>query len=131
MREWVNYQLYEMTKLTGDQWEYFWSLKNLDALALQAAEQGDIEPLRRLHPHLAKFLHLPKLKHGTHFKDPAKIRLRNARADVQRIREIWQRDYGKTNRPRGQLTAEEIVAERWNLTPEEVRRGRLSPNRWR
>jgi hypothetical protein len=129
MRAWVNYQLYEMTKLTGDEWLNIWSLKNLDALALQAAEQGDIRPLRKKYPHLAPFLHLPKLKRGEHFKEPAKIWLRHAREDVQRIRAIWRKHFGKVNRPRGELTAEEIAAERWNLTPDEVRRGRLSRKR--
>jgi hypothetical protein len=131
MQQWVNTKLDILTRMTGDEFLYFWSLKNLDAMALEFAEQGDIEPLRELNPHLARFLHLPKLKRGEHFIDPARIRLKRARDDVRRIRAIWREHYGKTNRPIGELTAEEIAADRWSLscwrlTPDEVSRCRLA-----
>ena len=38
-----------------------------DEGAIAAAERGDIGPLRRRHPELARFLHLPALRRGQHY----------------------------------------------------------------
>jgi hypothetical protein len=126
MEEWVNRKLDEITKLSGDEWLWFWSLENLEDVAVQAAEECDLEPLRRQFPKHARFINPPKLKRGEHFKDATEVWLQRALEDVPRIRAIWKKHYGKTNRPRGELTAEEIAAERWNLLPDEVRKRRIS-----
>jgi len=110
----------------------------LRELALQQAEQGNLEPLRKLHPGLARFINKPLLKRGEHFgkklsDDPVALRCRleEALAELPRVRAIWKKHYGKTNRQGGQLTAEEIVAARWGLDEEEVRKRRLSQGRYR
>jgi hypothetical protein len=105
--------------------------------ALQEAEQGNLEPLRKQHSGLARFINRPRLeKPGKHFKkkpptDPLTphCRLKEALFELPRVRAFWKKHYGKTNRPKGQLTAEEIVAERWDLDEEEVYRRRISRER--
>ena len=105
--------------------------------ALQEAEQGNLEPLRKQYPRLARFINLPKLsKPGEHFKKKPSTnylaphcRLEEALFELPRVRAFWKKRYGKTNRPAGQLTAEEIVAERWNLNLAEVNRKRISRKR--
>jgi hypothetical protein len=104
-------------------------------LALQQAEQGNLEPLRKQHPRLARFLNLPRLKRGEHFAkkpstDAPHWRLKEALFELKRVRDLWKKHYdGKTNRPKGQLTAEEIVAERWGLDEDEVHKRRISRGR--
>ena len=41
-------------------------------LALEEAERGNIEPLRKLFPRYARFINLPSLKRGQHFKKQIK-----------------------------------------------------------
>jgi hypothetical protein len=112
---------------------------------LDAAEHGDIAPLRqevaKLDPRYGRFVNLPRLHRGQHFKNrPPPThdlttphgRLKEALHERPLIRAIWKQHYdGKVNRPKGQLTADEILAARWDLTPEEIRRGRLSRRRLR
>jgi hypothetical protein len=46
------------------------------------------------------------------------------------IRDIWKKHYdGKVNRPVGQITAADILAARWDLTADEIRKRRLSQQR--
>jgi hypothetical protein len=104
--------------------------------ALQQAEQRNLEPLRKQYPRLARFINLPRLKPGEHFKKKPPTdhltphcRLKEALFELPRVRALWKKHYGKTNRPKGQLTAEEIVAERWDLDEEEVYRRRISRER--
>jgi hypothetical protein len=105
--------------------------------ALQQAEQGNIEPLQKQYPRLARFINLPKLnKPGEHFKKKPPTaplaphcRLEEALFELPLVRAFWKKHYGKTNRPKGQLTAEEIVAERWGLDEEEVYKRRISRER--
>jgi hypothetical protein len=109
-------------------------------VAIAAFERGDPEPLRRLlereDPRLRHCINLPKRKRGQRFKrlrvvkhDGPEMRLKRALRDLPRIRAIWKAAYGKTNRPIGHVTAEEIAAERCNLTPDEVRKRRLARRR--
>lgn len=124
MEAWVNQKLDEITKPSGDEWLRL--LKNPEDVALQFAEGGDVEPLRKMFPKHARFINLPKLKRGEHFKDATEVWLQRALEDVPRIRDIWREYFGKTNRPRGELTAEEIAARRWHLSSDEVRKRRIS-----
>jgi hypothetical protein len=106
-------------------------------IAIAAAERGDPEPLRRSlereDPRLRQYTNLPKRKRGQRFKrlrvvkyNDREMRLKQAVRELPRIRAIWKEAYGKTKRSAGQMTAEEIVADRCNLTPDEVRKRRLS-----
>lgn len=90
---------------------------------IELAERGNIEPLRKRLPHLAKFLHLAKRGVGQRY--PKITAVERARAnlgidevqeavkDVRRIRALWKQCYGKQNRPRGDNLAAEIAAGRW------------------
>ena len=87
-----------------------------------AAEKGDIAPLRRKFPQLAAFLHLPKRGHGKRLPikqwcdhDPARF----AALEVEEIKALWQRHYGKRVR-RFKPTAVEIAAGRWGVAPADV-----------
>jgi hypothetical protein len=107
-----------------------------EELALQQAEQGNLEPLRKQYPRLARFINLPKLSGpGKHFKKKPPThraphcRLEEALFELPRVRAFWKKHYGKTNRPKGQLTAEEIVAERWGLAEKEIYKQRISRKR--
>jgi hypothetical protein len=106
-------------------------------LAREQAEQGNLEPLRKQYPELVQFLNRPRRKRGQRFKKKPPTdhlralhcRLEEALSELPLIRDFWKKHYGKTNRPAGQLTAEEIVAERWNLNLAEVNRKRISRKR--
>jgi hypothetical protein len=106
-------------------------------LALEQAEQGNLEPLRKQYPGHAQFINRPRRKRGQRFKKKPPpdhlralhCRLEEALSELPLIRDFWKKHYGKTNRPEGQLTAEEIVAERWNLNLAEVSRKRISRKR--
>jgi hypothetical protein len=103
-------------------------------LALRQAMQRNIEPLRRemqkQDPRLVQFINLPRLKGpGKHFEKlphPARGRLEDALAELPHARFHLQSYYKKTGRPRGQLTVEQILAERWDLTEYEIRKRRIS-----
>jgi hypothetical protein len=102
-------------------------------LALRQAMQRNIEPLRKLvqkqNPGLARFINLPRLGRGEHFEKPphpARDRLENALAELQDARTFLRSYYKLTGRPKGQLTAEQILAERWNLTEYEIRKRLIS-----
>ncbi|MFZ1148380.1 MAG: hypothetical protein WAR76_01450 [Xanthobacteraceae bacterium] len=100
----------------------------------EADYYGNIEPLRKLYPELARFLFPPKLKPGQHFKPfgdgdqwDLRARLRGARADMSRIRAIWKAAYdGKCNRSGSQMTAADIAAKRWGVPANTVRSGLLN-----
>jgi hypothetical protein len=101
-------------------------------LALRQAEQGNIESLQKQNPGLARFINLPRLGRGEHFEKPphpARDRLENALAELQDARTFLRSYYKLTGRPRGQLTAEQILAERWNLDEKEIRRRCISRSR--
>jgi hypothetical protein len=103
----------------------------------RAIEESDIETLRRLYPEHAQFIHAPKnSKRGpkktvNHDPDSPERRLADAREEARRIRIILKKHYGRSNRPSGALTVEEIAAERWGLTEADVRKQRVSRKRRR
>jgi hypothetical protein len=100
----------------------------------RAVADGDIEALRALHPRLAAFINpinpiKPKRKrpfddHDWQVLSPEDC-LDEARNDVPRIRGLWKEKFGRQNRPRGSLTAEQIAAERWGLEERDVRKQRV------
>jgi hypothetical protein len=95
-----------------------------DGFQIRAAEHGNIGPLRKKYPRLAPYLHLPKRSgKGDRFpraRSDYQHRTLLAASDVGRIRAIWKKEYGKKNRPRGQISAEEIAAKRWEVSSDDV-----------
>jgi hypothetical protein len=103
--------------------------KYRELLEQRAIEEGDIEALRQLHPKLVRFLNLPpqrgrpkKIGHDPWSKQN---RLADAIAELPRIRAIWKKNYDRSNRPSGAITAEKITAERWGLTEDDVKKRRV------
>jgi hypothetical protein len=120
---------------------------------LELAQHGNIKParerVRKVFPHLADLLQLPKLKRGEKYRpytvDGAiggvihrpgvpfaklveehehKKSVAAAVADVTRIKRIWAapepHGYGRTNRSKGQVSAIEIAAARNGVSVAEV-----------
>ena len=119
MTDWVNWHLDhaptpDFTPSTPDEAKRQWELLKNDGLEIAAAERGDIEPLRKKWPHLAKYLHLAKRERGKRFaslpwceSDPAKF----AAIEVKEIAALWQKYYGKkVRRRRFEPSAAEIAA---------------------
>ena len=94
---------------------------NKDRPEIEAAERGDIEPLRKKFPHLAKFLHLPphpKHKRKTNYL-PIE-RARRAVEDIPRVTALWEKFYKKKVR-RFEPSTVEIVANLWGVEVKDVR----------
>lgn len=109
MENWVNQKLDEWHKENGlDQSWFVAELEKgvkaekwraTEEYALIAAETGDIEPLKALYPHLAKYLRKSERSAGNHLRPPpGGGRAEKAARDVPRIRGIWLMFYGRTNR---------------------------------
>jgi DNA anti-recombination protein RmuC len=106
----------------------------LEELAIrQADEQGNIEPLQKQNPRLARFIKLPRRGRGKRFErplHPASDRLDQAVAELPRVRELLNLFHeNKAGYPRGRLTAAQILAERWDLTENEIRKRRILRSR--
>jgi hypothetical protein len=101
----------------------------------RAIDDGDIEALRGLHPELAQFIHAPKnskpgpKKTVNHDPDSPEERLADAREEVRRTRIILKKHFGRSNRPAGALSVEQMAAERWGLTEADVRKQQASRKR--
>jgi len=109
MRDWVNDKLNRMIFETEDP-----PVEGIYSYEIEQAEQGDIEPLRLRYPHLARFLHLPKLGRGKHRlrRDSHAMHPVDAAADdVERILKLWKQHYDKRNR-KTDPTAAQIAAAR-------------------
>jgi hypothetical protein len=97
----------------------------------RAAEEGDIEALRALHPKHAAFINpiKPKRKRPLHDHDGQGLspedRLTEAREELTLIHALWKEAFGRTNRPSGTLTAEQVAAEHWGLDEKDVRKDRV------
>jgi hypothetical protein len=101
----------------SERWQ--WELARIEA------ERGNLTPLRKRLPEWArKYINEPKLKKGQRrsypnsaFKHYAQSRFVD---EIKRVRALWQQHYGRCNRPRGQVSAEEIVAERHGRSVDEI-----------
>ena len=106
--------------------EDFSSLFNPFASELYAAEKGDIEPLRKKLPKLAKFLHLPpepKRKQGqratgSFYSVPKRAQL--AADLVPKIRKLWEETYQKKVRKQ-EPSAEDIAAHIYSVKIKDVK----------
>jgi hypothetical protein len=103
----------------------------LEEVALRQAEQGNFESLRKLYPKLARFINKPKLGRGERLEKPshpAHDRLEQAIAELPRARELLKTFYKwkRAHHLKGQLTAEQVLATRWDLDAQEIRKRRIS-----
>jgi hypothetical protein len=85
---------------------------------IEAAERGNVEPLRQALPRYAEFIHPPRRKRGQHFlKYKSKLDpVDPAVEDVNTIRTLLKQRYG-TAYGSG---AEQIAADRWEVDVEKV-----------
>jgi hypothetical protein len=83
------------------------------AYQIKRADRGDLGPLRRAFPQIARFINYPKRKRATRRRyDP----VGGAVADVRRIRSFWRQHYGRFMRAKTDpITAEQIAADRWDV----------------
>jgi len=95
-----------------------------DGPEIDAAEHGDIEPLREKYSHIEKFINLPELTALQRFPQkltPLEWQRTRAAWDVHRIRRIWQKVYRLKNRRRGDdLKAEDIAAARHGISKSQL-----------
>jgi hypothetical protein len=125
--EWVNDQLDRIDTVSKNYMDYGENVLQSDeryvkAQAIEQADKGNMEPLRRLHPEYARFLCRPTQERGKRFpKDGSNDPVRRAADDVPLIRSLWKQHYGKKNRPKNDpVTAEQIAADRWKVDVETV-----------
>lgn len=92
-----------------------------DLAVAAARDDGNLEPLRALHPDHADFINQKPPSRGRRRRSFLSLldreqRLVLAVEDVPRIRALWKRELGHRNRPAGdELGAEEIAARRWHV----------------
>jgi hypothetical protein len=120
MVAWVNAKLDQMDTISERFVRYGESVLESDeayvlAQAIKQADNGDIEPLRRLYPHLAGFLRRPKRQRGKRFAKNNRSPVKEAVYDVKRIRDLWLVNYQKKKRSKDLVTAEQIAADRWHV----------------
>jgi hypothetical protein len=127
MTKWVNDEIDRIETVSNRFLNYGESVLASDECyvktqAIEQADQGNIEPLRRLLPEYARFLCRPKQGRGKRFpKDEKNDRVGRAVDDVTLIRALWQQHYGRKNRPKNDpVTAEQIAADRWKVDVEAV-----------
>jgi hypothetical protein len=124
MIEWVNSELDRKRQPPGGWAEglRMFDPDHVKGRAIQQADKGNMEPLRRLLPGLARFLHRPKQERGKRFpRDKDGDPVAAAARDTRTIRKLWKTHYGKTNRPKNDpITAEQIAADRHGVDVEKV-----------
>ena len=90
-----------------------------EAIALHMARDGQLEPLRKLYPHLAPFLHPPS-KRGKYRRDETQLK-RAALDLVKRVKALWRIHYGRRKRGSGDgISANEIAARYLGLDEDQV-----------
>lgn len=137
----IDGELSEVFRQAHEQSPIVRALSRNEAAAVEAAEQGNIEPLRLMFPRHAKFINFPKNKNvkkgeGMKKRQPApfkgdivdpfadpRFRRAAARDDAARIRAMWKKYYDKVQRPThlGLVTAEKIAADRWGIGEDEIK----------
>jgi hypothetical protein len=101
--------------------------KTREWLEQMAAERYDVETLRRLFPAHAALINRPKRQRGKRFQKPphpAHVRLEQALAELPRTRALLK--IYRQGKPKGQLTAEQVLGARWDLDKSEIRRRHIS-----
>jgi hypothetical protein len=127
MVRWVNERLddlldSEVTGRTGTDRYIEW-LKN-DGPQIWAAERGDLDPLRKLYPHLAPYLHRRKRSRGKYLRKASFDPVKAAIEDIKNIRLIWKQQYKTKHRKRDDKpSAVDIAVGRWKsygVTPNKI-----------
>ena len=106
----------EMIAEVGDQWKLdpetglatitYYKLEDM----FDEAETGNMEPLRKAYPKLAKYLN-PRQRGKGDYPRPPNLKAERAAEDVHFIRELWRREFGKWKRARNNPPfAEDIAA---------------------
>jgi hypothetical protein len=137
MTDWVNAELNRIKIDSENFVRYGESRLTLDERyvlerAIEEADRGNIESLRRLHPHLARFLQPPELGVGEKYqKDNSNDLVNKAVGDVQTIRLLWRRYFpDHKRRPKGDLVkAEQIAADRHGVDVKAVESKLKNPHR--
>jgi hypothetical protein len=87
------------------------------ANAIDFAEHGDVEPLRKLYPDIAEFINLPKRARGKRFKNSSRYinPILGAAQDARRIRMLWKKFYPEfyPNREKS-ASADWFAAQLWS-----------------
>jgi hypothetical protein len=95
--------------------------------AIVSGNAGNLAPLRKLFPAIAKFINAPKRVRGQRKTSSRKFdpyrrnALESALQDVESIRSIWRKTFKKWKRPIDECSAEAIAALRWGFDVEDVR----------
>jgi hypothetical protein len=133
LETWTLHQLEELDfghDFVNADW-YDWQQKYLASMprdplaaAVASAEHGNIDPIRKLLPRIAKFLHLPPpppRRRGPKRKNPRgwTWAIDEARDDVQRVRALWREHFGRVYRSESPR-ATEIAAARHDLKEEQL-----------
>ena len=89
--------------------------------AIASANAGNLAPLRKLFPAIEKFINEPKRVRGQRKTSSRKFgpyqqhALTGAMQDVETIRDIWRKTFGRWKRPDDDCSAEAIAAKRWGF----------------
>lgn len=84
----------------------------VERLCIASARAGHPEALRKLYPQFADCIHSPKLRRGQkYWKQPKDAPAKIAADFAKRIRAIWSKQYGKRNRAKNEISAEEFAVE--------------------
>jgi hypothetical protein len=118
MQEWIGHVLDWRTetkiKSANEYWGRQGSKKYFEQSAIAAAHYGDIEPLRRRHPSIAQFIHLPREKQRGKYPRRSSGTITSIEGAVEAaafVRLFWREVYGRKNRRRDDLSADGIVAD--------------------
>jgi hypothetical protein len=130
MADWVNERLDELDEAKFNEGcnnsEEFRAFVGTWGSEIDAADRGNIEPLRKRLPQIARFLTAPppRTKKKRQMLSPAEA----AALNVKRIRDLWKKNYKRKNRRRDDgPSAIEIAALRSEVSVEKVER-RLKPS---
>jgi hypothetical protein len=108
---------------------------NYENVALGAAAEGNLRPLRRMYPRIAEYINPPTGPRGRHRPRPKqhdgdadyRFRVRAAYEDAKRIRALWREREGRVVRKQSGQSANWFAAKLWDLGGEnEVEAGRPS-----
>lgn len=90
----------------------------LEQSAIYHAHYGDIEPLRKRHPRIAQFIHLPREGHRGKYPRRSSGTISSVEAAVEAaafVKLFWREVYGHRNRRReDDMSAEAVVARHYN-----------------
>jgi hypothetical protein len=116
MREWIGQVLDWRTETKIESANEYWgrqgSKKHFERSAIEDARQGNVEPLRKIYPHIAEFIHSPREgRRGKYSRWRGVTAIDAAVEAAAFVRLFWREVYGRKNRGRDDLSADSIVAD--------------------